>query len=105
MTLPHSTAKLSLTYCLILFGYASTKSMGRIATTTIQLKSICSITQRWTLLMYVMKHVLIYQKVSFQKAHVHHVGDESTLTIFNVSLDDQGIYACLSGNSLGMVRN
>ncbi|CTQ87067.1 receptor protein-tyrosine kinase [Caenorhabditis elegans] len=39
---------------------------------------------------------------TFDKAHVHHVGDESTLTIFNVSLDDQGIYACLSGNSLGM---
>ncbi|EGT59299.1 hypothetical protein CAEBREN_18868 [Caenorhabditis brenneri] len=39
----------------------------------------------------------------FDKAHVHHVGDESTLTIFNVSVDDQGIYACLSGNSLGMV--
>ncbi|CAI2356519.1 unnamed protein product [Caenorhabditis sp. 36 PRJEB53466] len=37
----------------------------------------------------------------FDKAHVHHVGDESTLTIFNVSLDDQGVYACLSGNSLG----
>uniref|UniRef100_A0A1I7V385 receptor protein-tyrosine kinase n=1 Tax=Caenorhabditis tropicalis TaxID=1561998 RepID=A0A1I7V385_9PELO len=39
---------------------------------------------------------------TFDRAHVHHVGDESTLTLFNVSIDDQGIYACLSGNSLGM---
>lgn len=44
------------------------------------------------------------EQLIFQKAHVHHVGDESTLTIFNVSLDDQGIYACLSGNSLGTVK-
>ncbi|CAP35150.1 Protein CBR-EGL-15 [Caenorhabditis briggsae] len=37
-----------------------------------------------------------------EKAHVHHIGDESTLTITNVSIEDQGTYACLSGNSLGM---
>uniref|UniRef100_A0A8R1I5H5 receptor protein-tyrosine kinase n=1 Tax=Caenorhabditis japonica TaxID=281687 RepID=A0A8R1I5H5_CAEJA len=39
---------------------------------------------------------------TIDKAHVHHIGDESTLMIYNVSLEDQGIYACLSGNSLGM---
>ncbi|KAF1747233.1 hypothetical protein GCK72_023695 [Caenorhabditis remanei] len=38
----------------------------------------------------------------FDKAHIHHVGDESALTIVNVTLEDQGVYACLTGNSLGM---
>uniref|UniRef100_A0A1I7WUS2 Ig-like domain-containing protein n=1 Tax=Heterorhabditis bacteriophora TaxID=37862 RepID=A0A1I7WUS2_HETBA len=31
--------------------------------------------------------------------------DESTLQLTNVTLDDQGIYACITGNSLGSVSN
>ncbi|CAD6193093.1 unnamed protein product [Caenorhabditis auriculariae] len=36
-----------------------------------------------------------------ENAHVHHRGDESSLTLSNVTMDHQGLYACLCGNSLG----
>ncbi|CAB3399373.1 unnamed protein product [Caenorhabditis bovis] len=49
------------------------------------------------------EHMFSYTEMdAMDNAHVHHSGEESTLTLRNVTLDDQGVYACISGNSLGM---
>ncbi|RCN46791.1 immunoglobulin domain protein [Ancylostoma caninum] len=41
---------------------------------------------------------------AIENANVVTNDDESTLTLVNVTLEDQGIYACITGNSLGSVR-
>ncbi|KAL6722669.1 hypothetical protein Aduo_017774 [Ancylostoma duodenale] len=40
---------------------------------------------------------------AIENANVVTNDDESTLTLVNVTLEDQGIYACITGNSLGSV--
>uniref|UniRef100_A0A158QWZ4 receptor protein-tyrosine kinase n=1 Tax=Nippostrongylus brasiliensis TaxID=27835 RepID=A0A158QWZ4_NIPBR len=40
---------------------------------------------------------------AIENANVVTNDDESTLTLVNVTLEDQGVYACITGNSLGSV--